>query len=305
MPIPFSQLETWSHQGPIISSSNTYQSIRNALEHVNSPISKMIRSGEVKVYLQGSYANDTNTRGDSDVDVVVELVGVFHSNKHQLTALELDLHEKTYSLASYDWDSLRSDVIRALGLYYGESYIDTSGSKSVKVLPNSGRLHADVVPVISYRKYHYFNGMHNHSKDVGVSLTNMTTKSRIINYPEKHYQNGVLKHKGTNNLFKPTVRMIKNAVSYLVDKGDLKKGIAPSYFLQCMIYNIPPHLFNNDLSQTYFNIVNHLHSTVFSGFTCQHEMHSLFGSDDTYWNEVDACVTLNALIKLWNEWYNN
>ncbi len=303
MPIPLSQLQRWSHQGPIISSSNTYQSIRNALESANSPLAEMISSGTVKVYLQGSYANDTNTRGDSDVDVVVELTDVFHSNKHQLTPPELQLHEQTYSSASYGWDELRNDVIKALNLYYGEAFVDTSGNKSIKVLPNSGRLRADVVPVTSYRKYYYFNGMNDHSKDLGVSLTHMTKKSRIVNYPEKHYKNGVQKHKGSRDMFKPAVRMMKNAVSYLVDNGTLKKGVAPSYFLQCMVYNVPSSYFETDLTKTYCNIINHWHSTNFSSFKCQHEMHDLFGNDDTYWNEVDAQVTLNALIKLWNEWY--
>jgi len=303
MPIPLSQLQTWSRQGPIASSSTTYQSIRNALEHANSLISEMIRAGSVKVYLQGSYANDTNIRGDSDVDVVVELTDAFHSNKHQLTQPELQLHEQTYSPASYCWDDLRNDVIKALNLYYGEAYVDTSGNKSVKVLPNSGRLRADVVPVVSYRKYYHFNGMYDHSKDVGVSLTHMTKKSRVVNYPEKHYQNGVQKHQGSKNLFKPTVRMMKNAVSYLVDNGTLKKEVTPSYFLQCMVYNVPSDLFDTDLTQTYCNVINHWHGADLSSFTCQHEMHDLFGTDDTYWNEVDALMTLNAIIKLWNEWY--
>lgn len=303
MPIPHSQLETWSHQGPITSSSNTYQSIRSALEHGNSPISSMISSGSVKVYLQGSYANDTNIRGDSDVDVVVELTDAFHSNKYQLTPQELQLHDQVYSTASYGWDDLRNDVIQALNSYYGTSFIDTSGNKSIKVLPNNGRLRADVVPVISYRKYHYFNGMYDHSKDSGVALTHMEKKTRIINYPDKHYENGVQKHKDTKNLFKPTVRIMKNAVSYLVDNGTLKKGVAPSYFLQCMVYNVPSHLFDNDLTQTYCNVINHLHKADLSSLVCQHKMHSLFGTDDTYWNEIDARVTLNALIDLWNGWY--
>jgi hypothetical protein len=220
-----------------------------------------------------------------------------------LTPQELQLHDQVYSTASYGWDDLRNDVIQALNSYYGKSFVDTSGNKSIKVLPNSGRLRADVVPVISYRKYHYFNGMYDHSKDDGVALTHMEKKTRIINYPNKHYENGVQKHKDTNNLFKPTVRIMKNAVSYLVDNGTLKKGVAPSYFLQCMVYNVPSHLFNSDLTQTYCNVINHLHKADLSSLVCQHNMHSLFGVDDTYWNETDARLTLNALIDLWNEWY--
>jgi hypothetical protein len=37
MPIPESQLETWSHQGSITQSSNTYNSIKNVLEASTTP----------------------------------------------------------------------------------------------------------------------------------------------------------------------------------------------------------------------------------------------------------------------------
>ncbi len=303
MPIPHSQLETWSNPGPTISSSNTYQSIRNALEHSNSPILDRIKSKEIKIYLQGSYANDTNIRGDSDVDIVVEHTGAFHSNKNDLSYSELQLHEQTYGSASYGFYDLRNDVIKALQLYFGNAFVDTTGNKSIKILPNNGRLRADVVPVISYRKYSYFNGIYDHGKEVGVSFNHKTTNKTIFNFPEHHYQNGVTKHDDTKKLFKPTVRIFKNAVSYLVDNGKLQKGVAPSYFLQCMVYNVPSNLFESDLTVTFCNVVNHLHSVNFSTLVCQHEMHPLFGTDDTYWNEVDARVTLDALIKLWNEWY--
>jgi predicted nucleotidyltransferase len=303
MPIPHSQLETWSKQGPIISSKNTYQSVKNALENSNSPIADRVSSGEIKIYLQGSYANDTNIRGDSDVDVAVELTGAFNSNKNELTYAEQQLHEQTYSSASYGYNELRSDVETALQMYFGNSYVDVSGNKSIKVLPNNGRLRVDVVPSITYRKYIYFNGSNDHAKETGISLIHKLTNKRIVNFPEHHYKNGVAKHSDTNKLFKPTVRILKNAVSYLVDNGSLKKGVAPSYFLQCMIYNVPSHLFNNDLTETYCNVINHLNSVDYSTLVCQHERHPLFGTDDTYWNEVDARVTLDALIKLWNEWY--
>ena len=39
MAIPESQLDTWSHQGSIVQSCNTYNTIKNALEAVNLPAS--------------------------------------------------------------------------------------------------------------------------------------------------------------------------------------------------------------------------------------------------------------------------
>jgi len=37
MPIPESQLETWSHQGSITQSSNTYNTIKSVLEDSATP----------------------------------------------------------------------------------------------------------------------------------------------------------------------------------------------------------------------------------------------------------------------------
>ena len=73
MGIPESQLETWSHQGSIIQSSSTYATIKNALESPGSPYA----SKSFKVFLQGSYGNDTNIYSESDVDVVMRLDSTF------------------------------------------------------------------------------------------------------------------------------------------------------------------------------------------------------------------------------------
>lgn len=303
MAISESQLTTWAKQGPIDISSKTYSSIKNALTAQTSPIAGYISSGEIEVYLQGSYANDTNIRADSDVDVVVELTEkiAFHSNKTELTHEELALHEQTYGPATYKWNEFRSDVVTALQKYFGNELVDTTGNKSIKVLPNSGRLRADVVPVIGYRDYTYFRSKDNHHKEMGVALHHKETSRRIINYPDQHYKNGVTKHKETSEWFKPTVRIFKNMVSYLVDNGDLKNGVAPSYFLQCMIYNVPSGLFGKSYADTFCNVINYLHQRDLSSFVCEHEKRRLFGLDDTYWNEVDARATVSALIDLWNK----
>src|SRR5437870_11381300 len=73
MPIPESQLETWTHQGATTTAKSTHETIRRALAADSSPI----KDKDFEIYLQGSYKNDTNIRGDSDVDVVVQLNSTF------------------------------------------------------------------------------------------------------------------------------------------------------------------------------------------------------------------------------------
>jgi len=67
MPIPESQLETWSKPGSVAQSRDTYATIKRALENTNATYA----SRNFEVFLQGSYGNDTNIFAESDVDVVM------------------------------------------------------------------------------------------------------------------------------------------------------------------------------------------------------------------------------------------
>lgn len=305
MAIPLSQLTTWSNQGATVSAKATHESIRTALTHDQSPLKDRISNGSVKIYLQGSYKNDTNIRADSDVDVVVELTTTFGHNAHELPYDQKNAHDQAYGSAVYDWQDLRRDVISALTKYYGLLSVDTSGNKSIKLKPSSGRLKADIVPVINYRKYDYFYGTNSHNAEEGVKFYHRTTNRGIINYPEHHYQNGVDKNSDTRTggRFKPTVRIFKNMRNHLVDTGKLTDGVAPSYFLQSLIYNVPDEHFTGDHSTTVHAVLKHLWSALPLGqCVCQNHFHELFGESEEQWNQDDAVKTISAFVELWDNW---
>lgn len=144
MAIPEAQLQTWANQGATDSAQRTHTSPRSALDAYK----KWPAGVTYDAYLQGSYRNTTNIRGDSDVDLVAELTSVQYSNLTEAEKSFLKLEP-----AAYKWNDFRTDVIAALTEYYGGQFVDTSGKKSVKVLPNSGRLQADVVVTVTYRYY--------------------------------------------------------------------------------------------------------------------------------------------------------
>jgi hypothetical protein len=73
MAIPESQLEAWSRQGSVTQSSGTYLAVRSAL--MSSRADYAAQSFDV--FLQGSYANDTNIQGETDVDAVIRLNTIF------------------------------------------------------------------------------------------------------------------------------------------------------------------------------------------------------------------------------------
>ena len=290
MPIPEAQLETWSRQGATVTAARTHKSIRAALEAHEWP-----ESMGFDVYLHGSYANATNIRGDSDVDLVVEATSVHHSN---LTAEE----KRELGKGSYNWSEFRAEVVQALRSYYGSSSVDLSGGKSVGVRTGSGRLPADVVPAIRYKRY----------KDKKVEVSGITFWShpeneQVINYPKMHIKYGAAKNGSdrTNGCYKPTVRVFKNARESLKSDSDTIRNRYPSYFIECLIHEASDGCFSGSYQDTFVAIVNDLDARLSSDgvkFICQNRHQWLFGSSSTSWTREHAIDFIGAVASLWNNW---
>ncbi len=191
MAIPESQLNTWSHQGAIVTAKSTADSIKNALDTYEGWPNGI----EYEIYLQGSYKNSTNIYGDMDVDVVAQLNSTFYSNLTDEEKRLLGL-----SSASYAWNDFRTNVSRALTDYYGISEV-TEGNKSIKLKGNNGRLPADIVVCAQYRKY---RSVKSYDYVEGMTFWTRYGGRQIINYPKLHYENGVTKHQNSNNWYKPS-----------------------------------------------------------------------------------------------------
>lgn len=290
MAISESQLQTWSNQGATVSAQNTHQSIRNALQNYQWSSNISYTS-----YLQGSYRNSTNIRGDSDVDLVVELTSVFYSNLTEEEKLKLQM-----TPADYTWSAFRQEVIAALAKYYGSQYVDTSGSKSIKLLPNSGRLKADVVVVATYKHYEKMQLVAE-----GMTFWTVPEGQQICNFPKRHYNNGANKNSDqqTRGWYKPTVRVFKNARNR-INTGLLLPKQFPSYFIECLLYNVPNNKFGVSFQSTFINSLNWLSTELnkgdFQRFVCQNEMSYLFGNSSVQWNLDEARDYVQKLINLWN-----
>jgi hypothetical protein len=74
MSIPFDQLETWAKQGAVTTSKDSYATVKAALGDANAKY----KNRNFKVFLQGSYGNDTNIYAESDVDVVIRQDSAFY-----------------------------------------------------------------------------------------------------------------------------------------------------------------------------------------------------------------------------------
>lgn len=296
MAIPEAQLDTWSHQGSIKQSSNTYNSIKDILEAVVTPY----ESKNYKVFLQGSYGNDTNIYAESDVDIVIRLDDCFHSDLSALNQDQNDAYKQAFTDATYTYVDFKRDVLAVLTDQYG--YDVKEGDKAIAIAANGTRRKADVIVATQFRRYYKFNGIFDQSYDEGICFFN-SAGERIANYPKHHSENCTTKHQNANKWFKPMVRVLKNMRTRMVDDGLIEAGLAPSYYLEGLLYNVPNDQFGGSYEDSFVNAINWIQKADKTKFVCANEQYYLLrdGSHVT-WRTEKCEKFLSAAIKLWNEW---
>jgi hypothetical protein len=179
MAIPESQLDTWANQGSVTQSSNTYNIIKNALEAKSTPYADK----SFKVFLQGSYGNDTNIYAESDVDIVIKLESTFQQDVTSLSENQQAAFSKSYSAATYTYPAFKRDVLKVLTDAYGDDV--KAGSKAILVPAGGSRRKSDVIVATEYRKYLSFDNIYNENFIEGIVFYT-SSGAQIINYPKPH-----------------------------------------------------------------------------------------------------------------------
>lgn len=296
MAIPESQLETWSHQGSITQSAATYESIRKVLNDQNSPY----YSKDFSIFLQGSYGNDTNVYRDSDVDIVIRLNQTYYADTSELTLEAKGNYDRAFSKAPYAYADFKRDVLSWLVKSYGSDVIP--GKKAIAIRGNGSRRDADVLVCSQHR--HYWgssSGVDSNYNDGIIFWTSDGTE--IVNFPRQHRENSTSKHQNTYTRFKPLVRVYKNMRNYMVDDGYLRDGVAPSYFLEGMLWNAPDSLFAPSFEKSWVDTFNWISDANESQLLCANGIHWLVR--DGYpicWPSANFHAYLDAAAKYWNDW---
>lgn len=187
---------------------------------------------DFSIYAKGSYANNTNVKSDSDVDVVVECTDCCYWEEHD-PAKGGHPGGSPYA-GPWTPDKLREEIAAALEKKFPGSV--TAGSTAFEVDASSARVNADVVPSFQYKLY-FADGSYRQGTKVFKK-----DGSSIVNYPKLQLELGKAKNVRTNGYYKKTVRILKRLENELVSNG-LTEEIA-SYLLECLIYNCPEEYFS-------------------------------------------------------------
>jgi len=192
--------------------------------------STKLSSKPIDVFAQGSYANRTNVRQDSDVDICVLYTGAFFSDYSMSQGLNQAL--LGYVDSTYPYAEFKNDVEGTLVSYFGRGSV-TRGKKAFDVHANTYRIDADVVPCFEHRRFlgtpqsnRYLSGTELHPDNGG----------KIVNWPRQNYANGVEKNDATGRRFKAVTRILKRLRNGMVDEGYDAAEPIPSYLIECLVW---------------------------------------------------------------------
>lgn len=187
---------------------------------------------KITLFVQGSYANKTNIPSESDVDVAVILESTFIGNYR--SGFSADNYN--FSSSTDTVSSLKDDVEKALKQHFNYSGVERC-DKSIKVVGNTYRVDADVVPAYRYRDYSR-DFSFNESNFVGGIEIRPDSGGRIINYPEQHIMSDNAKNKNTKYNFKKCVRIIKNMREIMEENGYIISTNISSFGLESLLWNV-------------------------------------------------------------------
>ncbi|MCX8519801.1 MAG: hypothetical protein ORN21_06685 [Methylophilaceae bacterium] len=65
-----------------------------------------------------------------------------------------------------------------------------------------------------------------------------------------------MKHQASSKCLKPMVRVFKNMRSNMVEKRLIAANLAPSYYIESLLYNVPDNKFTTNYQHCVYNILN-------------------------------------------------
>lgn len=290
------QLEIWASQGPTAQFTDTYDRVQNGILQAGAPYPL----ASVDVFLQGSYKNDTNVYGDSDVDIVLCHTAVFYKDLSRLSSDDRRAYDAaaaaagpvTYGHPEFKRDATAHIMQRFAGVLAGRKALYIPGG-------NSGRRDADVLIASQYRRYHEFRSWNDQRFDEGVCFF-LPGGEMIENFPKQHADNCTAKHQATRGYFKPMVRIFKNMRNAMVDNALMAEGVAPSYFIEGMLFNVPNNMFQGSYQQAWVGCFNHIVTTSRDDLVCANHMHWLVRDNArTSWPVANFNLFTAALKRYW------
>lgn len=191
---------------------------------------------DIRVFTVGSYKNNTNVRQDSDVDIAIVCRDVFFPQYPEgTTAATFGNSDADYTFAAF-----KDEVEQALVARFGAPAVKR-GNKTFNVHENTSRVEADATPFFEHRRY---KGDGSYLSGVELRPDNLQP-SKVINWPEQHWEHGVKKNNANGRRYKSVVRILKCLRNELADAGCSPTKPILGFLIECLVWNVPNDRFGH------------------------------------------------------------
>ena len=232
-----SVLQSWT--SPL--SQTEEQRVENTVRIIREAVTSYFKLSDcsMSIFFLFFYANNTNVRQNSDVDICIMSTSTVFCNYVE-GKTDKDYGYTPGTISFYDY---KAYIIEALKNKFGAAAI-TIGNKCVNIKANSYHVNADVVPAFQYRDFKIINSINPQKYIEGIKYLS-STGEQVINYPKDHIENGKQKNIDTNHEYKKLVRIMKHIRNEMVDKGIVNGDKITSFLIECLIWNLPNDIITN------------------------------------------------------------
>ena len=254
-----STLSSWT--SPL--SQSEEERVENTIRMIENAVSSYDKLSDCRIefFAQGSYANNTNVRQNSDVDICVMMTSTFFCNYVDgMTGADYG-----YLDGSIEYEEYKSYIVEALKTKFGNGTVSI-GNKCVNIKANSYHVNADVVPAFQYRDYKAINSVDSTRYIEGIKYI-AEDGTVVINYPKEHISNGKQKNNNTNYEYKKLVRIMKHIRNNMVDEGKIDGDRITSFLVECLVWNVPDSIIkrNNEWAATVQDTIAYLWNSIKDG----------------------------------------
>lgn len=229
--------------------------------------SPLLDARPFEIFGQGSRVNNTAVDQGSDIDLVLMLKRPFDPG--------------------YGWEGFRDDVLAALG----ESWAVRMGRRCLNV-DDPDSLFGEMVDILVATE-------HRAGAEQGVFFRDREGRP-IVNHPKQHRRRGDEKDLRTGGRFKQTVRTAKRARGIAEGAGLIAAGEAPSYLIECLLFNVPDHVLAQGYRAALAWLCRFLRDDPagFAALPCQNGINRLFGPGPDQWRPGTAGTIIDVLLQI-------
>lgn len=269
----------------------------NAIRAVRGAVAahRGLSARNVTVLAHGSYANNTEVRQESDVDIFVLYTGTDAFFIDFSSANGFNRQDAGLITAAFPYSQFKDEVQEALLERFGQRAV-SRGTKAFDVHENTYRVDADVVACWRHRRYTTRDNAGNYLYLLGVEFVS-DTGVHIVNWPEQHYENGVAKNERTKTHFKHLVRIIKRLRYDMEAAGVTEAKPIPSFLIECLVWNVPDEGFlHSRYTDDVRYVLAHLYNETHSYDRCKewgeiNELKYLFRGGPWTWEQAHAFLS--------------